>query len=350
MEDKAALQALRRVKNPPNPYHHSHLEWLDVEPPEVELEIYEEQAKSILSENKSPDVGFRYSVNPYRGCFHGCAYCYARPSHQYLDFGAGTDFERKLIVKTNAPRLLREAFMRPSWRGELIIFSGNTDCYQPLELSYELTRKCLTVCHEFKNPVAIITKGAIIRRDVSLLQALARDASVHVTISLAFHDDETSKLLEPYAPRPSIRLRALRELAGAGIPVGIGLAPVIPGLNDHQIAQILQAAHEHGATTAFMTLVRLPREVKPVFIERLQNSFPNRAKKVLAGIEEMRGGRLNRSDFGGRMHGEGARWEAIEWMFAETCKKLGMNKIDDSDFESKSTFRRPTGQLELFKP
>jgi DNA repair photolyase len=199
--------------NPPNPFHHSQVEWIDA--PEETLQVYEEQARSILSENDSPDISFRYSLNPYRGCFHACAYCYARPSHHYLDFGAGTDFERKIVAKVNAPALLRETFMRPRWQGEPIVFSGNTDCYQPLELSYALTRGCLEVCREFKNPVFIITKGAIIRRDIDLLKELHRCASVHVTMSIAFSDDELSRLIEPGAPRPSVRFRALEELAAA---------------------------------------------------------------------------------------------------------------------------------------
>jgi len=219
---------LRLISNPPNPWHSAYREWIDAPPPEAQLEIYEEQAKTVLSENDSPDVGFRFSLNPYRGCFHACAYCYARPTHQYWDFGAGTDFERKIIVKTNAPEKLREAFMKKSWQGELVVFSGNTDCYQPLEVPYTLTRRCLEVCREFRNPVGLITKSALIRRDIDVLAALARDARAVVHMSIAFADDAMARKIEPNAPSPSTRFAAIRALTDAGIPVGVGIAPIIP--------------------------------------------------------------------------------------------------------------------------
>ena len=193
---------LKQVSNPPNPYAKYSVEWLG-EPPQTEVELFEEEAKSIISKNNSPDLGFTYSCNPYRGCFHGCTYCYARPTHQYLDFGAGTDFEKKIIVKKNAPELLEQAFMRPSWEGEVLVFSGITDCYQPLEASYGLTRRCLEICLKFKNPIAIITKGALIRRDVELLRELAQLTHVQVHHSIPFLDDKLAKLIEPHAPRPT---------------------------------------------------------------------------------------------------------------------------------------------------
>jgi DNA repair photolyase len=315
----------KAVLNPPNPYQKQFCEWIDA-PPVAELKIYEEQARSIISKNDSPDISFTYSINPYRGCFHACAYCYARPSHQYLDFGAGTDFERKIVVKTNAPLLLKKAFQKKTWKKETVVLSGNTDCYQPLELSYELTRACLQVCLDYENPVAIITKGAIIRRDLELLSALAKKGLVHVTMSIAFADDGQSKLIEPGAPRPSVRFRALKELSEAGIPTGVACAPVIPALNDSQIPEILSKAKACGASSAFMTLLRLPAEVKIIFQERLREHFPLRAHKVINQIKQMRGGELYRSAFGSRMRGDGEQWDVIRWIFLSSCEKYGLNQ------------------------
>ena len=336
----------KKLSNPPNPWNEIETEWIDA-PPVTQLEIYEEQAKTILSENDSPDVGFRFSLNPYRGCFHACAYCYARPSHQYWDFGAGTDFERKIIVKTNAPEKLREAFMKKSWSGELIAFSGNTDCYQPLEASYKLTRRCLETCLEFRNPVGLITKGALIRRDIDVLIGLKRHASVSVNLSIAFADDEMARKIDAGAPSPSARFAAMRALADAGIPVGVGIAPVIPGLNDSQVAEILERAKENGATRAFRVMLRLPSEVKPVFLERIREAYPDRADKVLHAIQEMRGGALYQSEFGSRMVGEGPRWQAVDWLFQVTCRKLGLNQTENHP-EAAKTFHRPGAQMELF--
>jgi len=339
---------LKSVSNPQNRFSSYSYDWLDV--PELgAVEIYEEQAKSILSKNNSPDLGFEYSVNPYRGCFHGCAYCYARPSHQYLDFGAGTDFERKLIVKVNAPELLEAAFWKKSWSGANIVFSGNTDCYQPLEANYELTRKCLEVCAKFCNPVSIITKGVLIERDVELLAELAKVTSVHVTMSIAFFDDEISKLLEPGAPRPSRRFRAMQMLADNGISVGLSLSPVIPGLNDADIPRILEMSSAAGAKTAFMTLIRLPGEVESVFIERLTTQLGAKANKVLSAIKAMKGGVLNRSEFGKRMRGNGQRWDAVQWLFESSCERLGINVCDERSLsesvmrqKQNSSFTRPS--------
>lgn len=337
-----------KVSNPPNPWSASSVEWLD-EPPPFKLQVYEETAKSIVAKNQSPDVGFSYSVNAYRGCFHGCAYCYARPTHQYLDFGAGTDFERKIVVKTNAAELLKQEFERRAWKGDEIVFSGVTDCYQPLEASYELTRSCLKVCLEYKNPVTIITKGALVRRDIDILSALSKVARVTVITSLAFSDDKFSRKIEPYAPRPSIRLRAMRELHDAGIRVGVGIAPVIPGLNDTQIPDILERAYACGARLSFMTLLRLPLEVKEVFSQRLKEQFPDRAQKVLNQLAAMKGGVLNRAEFGTRMHGDGPQWEAIKWVYDQTCNRLGMNSGDEvCERPQKATFERPVSQLRLF--
>jgi DNA repair photolyase len=340
---------LRPVSNPPNPWAATHPEWLDA-PPMAQLEIFEERAKSVLSENDSPDIGFRWSVNPYRGCFHACAYCYARPSHQYWDFGAGTDFESKIVVKVNAPEVLRAQMMKKSWQGESITFSGNTDCYQPLEASYRLTRQCLEVCAEFRNPVSLITKGALIRRDIDVLKRLAEEADAFVSFSIAFADDDMARKLEPHAPRPSTRLEAMRALSEAGIPVGVAVAPIIPGVNDSQVPEILARAKECGARHAFRVLLRLPREVNPVFFQRLAEEYPDRVSKVQHAIQDMRGGAMYDSRFGHRHKGTGSRWDAIAWLFDSTCKKLGIPTRDDGDdLPRKSTFRRPGTQLTLFE-
>ncbi|MFN8391749.1 MAG: PA0069 family radical SAM protein [Bdellovibrionota bacterium] len=336
------------IKNPPSPFQSHSYEWLDV-PPEANLELFEETAKSIITQNNSPDVGFSFSVNPYRGCFHACAYCYARPTHQYLDYGAGSDFERKLIVKVNAPELLQREFDKRSWQGDEVVYSGITDCYQPIEDRYELTRRCLQVCAKYQNPVTIITKSALVTRDIDVLQDLHRRASVRVFISIPFADDEISKLVEPGAPRSSRRFRAMRELTDAGIRTGLAIAPVIPGLSDHAIAELLERARDAGADSAFITLLRLPAEVKDVFVERIEGAFPSRAKKIIHGIQELRNGKLNNSEFGSRMTGEGERWKAVEWLFEQTCERLGLNKRASAETSDRShtTFRRPNPQLSL---
>jgi DNA repair photolyase len=341
----------RRVSNPPNPWDSLHAEWLG-EPPAAELEVYEEEAKSIIAENDSPDVGFRFSVNPYRGCFHSCSYCYARPTHQYLGWGAGTDFDRKIVVKVNAPELLRKEMMRRSWKGDTIVFSGVTDCYQPLEAVYGITRRCLEICAEFRNPVGIVTKGALVRRDIDVLSRLAREARATVYVSVPFSDDAMGREIEPNASPPSQRIETIARLAEAGIRTGVAVAPVIPGLNDSQIAEVLARAREAGAKTTFLTLLRLPAEVLPVFRERLAQAYPNRASKVWSNIEQARGGKRNEYRFGARMEGVGPRWAAIENLFEIERRRLGYDKLQDDDDEPRrDTFRRPpreTAQGNLF--
>jgi len=483
----------KRVSNPPNPWASTHVEWLE-EAPEAELEVFEEDAKSILAENDSPDLGFRFSLNPYRGCFHACAYClvgdtrilmadgrtralrdlavgdaivgtelqgkyrrcvetrvlahwstvkpayrivlregtelvasgdhrfltergwkhvtgaergaeqrphltvgdglvgkdadlpvrsieplgvempmfdittgtgdfiangvishncYARPSHQWLGFGAGTDFDRKIVVKVNAPEVLEATFKKPSWKGELILFSGDTDCYQPLEASYQLTRRCLEVCAEFRNPVSIITKSAVIRRDVDVIARLAREARAHVTLSIPFAHDDVARKIEPGASSPARRFDTLRMLSDAGISTGVNIAPVIPGLTDPDIPEILERARAAGARTAAMMLLRLPGEVLPVFQERIRDSLPiERVRKIEHAIVELRGGsgKMNESAFGARGRGLGPRWRAIEALFDLHRRRLGFDLRGDEwdDDERPSTFKRPTKQLDLF--
>ena len=333
------------VSNPANPWESSHAEWLG-EPPRARLEVFEERARTILAENDSPDVGFRFSVNPYRGCFHACAYCYARTSHEYLGFGAGTDFDRKIVVKANAPQLLRAELLGRSWKGETIAFSRNTDCYQPLEAVYELTRKCLEECLGVHNPVGVITKSALVRRDTELLARLAREARCRVTLSIPFADDAMSRAIEPGTSPPSQRFETLRILSEAGIPTGVAIAPVIPGLNDGQVAEVLRRARAAGASRAFLLPVRLAGATLPVFRERLEAAFPERASKVWNAIVEMRGGKFNESRFGDRMRGIGPRWAAIDALYRAECGRLGYEDGEEED--EPTTYRRPSAQGDLF--
>jgi DNA repair photolyase len=316
---------MKQVNNPPNPWASTHVEWLG-EPPEAELQVFEETSRSILTRNSSPDIPFGFSVNPYRGCYHGCAYCYARPTHQYLDFGAGSDFERKIIVKTNAPELLRHALEKPGWEREPIVFSGITDCYQPLEASYEITRRCLEVCVDIGNPVAIVTKGSLIRRDVDLLVRLNEKAGVHVYLSIPFIDDDLGWTIEPHASAISQRFRALQVLSEAGITTGVAVAPIIPGLNDSDIPRVLERAAAAGAKRAFMTLLRLPAQVLPVFKERVREAMPDRADKIFNSVRDVRQGTLNEASFGERMVGKGPRWKIISKLFETQCDRLGLNQ------------------------
>ena len=331
----------RRVDNPPNPWSSTAVEYLEP-PPLAPPEVYEETARSILSENDSPDIPFRWGLNPYRGCQHGCAYCYARPTHQYLGWGAGTDFERRLVAKVNAPELLARAFERPGWRGERIAISGVTDPYQPLEATYELTRRCLEVCLSYRNPVVIVTKGALVMRDAALLAELARVADVRVYLSIAFADERVARALEPDASPLRRRLDALCALARAGVPTGVSVSPLIPGLNDADVAPVLARAAEAGARHAFCVLLRLPAEVEDVFLARLAQALPERARRVQAAIRELRGGRLNESRFGRRTRGIGPRWAALEDLFALQCRRLGLDA--ERHAPARTTFRRP-GEL-----
>ena len=320
----------RPISNPANPWASTYVDWLG-EPPKSALEVFEEDAKSLLTRNDSPDVPFRWSANPYRGCFHACAYCYARPSHQYLGFGAGTDFDRKIVVKRNAPELLARELARRRGRKESIAFSGVTDCYQPIEATYGITRACLEVCREFQAPVGIITKGALVRRDVDVLAKLAEKKLARVYLSIPFADEAHGRAIEPFASPVAKRFETLRVLSEAGIPTGVALAPIIPGLNDSDVAEVLERALEAGARRAFMILLRLPSEVGPVFWERVREAFPERASKIESALRQVRGGRLTDARFGSRMSGSGPRWEIVERLFATTCRRLGLEHGESTD-------------------
>ncbi len=338
--------------NPPNPWLTSSVEYLG-EPPPAVPQIYEDHSRTVLTKNESPDVGFRWSVNPYRGCFHACAYCYARPGHEHLGWGAGTDFETKLVVKPRAPELLREALGAPGWRGESITFSGVTDCYQPLEASYRLTRGCLEACADFRNPVGIITKGALIERDLDLLVRLGREARVRVALSVPFFDEAKARAIEPHVPSPARRLKTVARLAAAGVEVGVMVAPLIPGLNDEDVGPLLGAAREAGARWACRGLLRLPGSTGEVFGARLERAMPLRAGRVLARVREARGGKLNDSRFGARMRGEGHYVEALHALFEAHARRVGMPTHWPDDGGAPSTFRRPPragDQLALFGP
>lgn len=337
---------MRQIANPPNPFERHHRELLEPAG-RVELELYADDSREILSRNDSPDLPFRWSVNPYRGCFHACAYCYARPTHEYWGFGAGTDFESKIVVKEDAPGLLRRHFEKPAWHGELILFSGNTDCYQPIEAEYGLTRACLQVCAEYRNPVAIITKGALILRDLDVLMQLHRQASLMVYFSIPFASDEMARKVEPQAPSTMKRFSTMKALADAGISTGISIAPIIPGLNDDMIPELLNRAHEAGACTATASLLRLSGNVEPVFLDRMGQAFPERIGKIMSRLREVRAGGLTEQRFFRRQVGQGNYWEMIERLFALSKRRAGFS--DDLTMGIPQTFRRPCGeQVSLF--
>jgi DNA repair photolyase len=339
---------LKPVSNPPNPWHSTEVDWLG-EPPAAALELYEEEARSVLSENRSADLSFRFSVNPYRGCFHACAYCYARPSHQYLDFGAGTDFDRKIVVKVNAPEVLADELARGRAGDEHLVFSGNTDCYQPLEAHYGLTRRCLEVCRDFRRPVVVITKGALVQRDAELLSELHRRAGARVVLSLAFSDAATARLVEPHTSSPERRLEAIERLAAQGVPTGLAFAPVIPGLNESAIPEVLQRAARAGARTAFLALLRLAPEVETVFRERLLESAPGRLGKILSALRDVRGGKLDERRIGERFQGQGPRWQVIEQLFEVHCRRNGLDFSAGELPEAERARKARPRQGELFE-
>lgn len=291
----------------------------------VRTEYLPDDSRSIVTENDSPDVGFRYSINPYRGCQHGCSYCYARPTHEYLGLSAGLDFETKIFVKEAAPDLFRDFLCRDAWLPEVIALSGVTDPYQPIERQRQLTRGCLAVAAEARQPMALITKNALVLRDLDLLRDLAEDHLVHVNMSVTTLDAELARSMEPRTSAPAARLRAIRGLSEAGIPVRVLVAPVIPGLNDHEIPTILTAAKEAGAASAGYVLLRLPLTVAPVFLEWLEREQPSRAQRVIERIRSSRDGQLNCSAWGTRMTGTGVIAEQIGRMFRVFVARHGLD-------------------------
>lgn len=321
----------------------------ELDPPHpTKTQFFKDTSKSLLTSNDSPDVGFTYSLNAYRGCEHGCIYCYARPYHEYLGLSAGVDFESKIFIKENAAELLRAELCKPSWVPEPIGMSGVTDCYQPAERHFRLTRSCLEVLLEFGNPAFIITKNHLILRDKDLLSEMAKKNLIQVVMSVTTLDSKLARVLEPRTSHPRARLKAIELLSQAGVPVSVNMAPIIPGLTDHEIPDVLKACREQGATGANYTIVRLPYGVKDLFSAWLEENFPDRKGKVLARIQSMRGGKLNVSEFHSRMTGEGIFAEQIKKVFALWKKKLGYQKGSDL---STAHFKRPhdrSGQMDLF--
>ena len=341
--------------DPPNRFVSTHtvvdleqLEWDDEHhnlDPRREIVYLPDDSKSVVSENDSPDIPFRYSVNPYRGCVHGCSYCYARNSHEYLGLNAGLDFETRILVKHDAARLFRSFLANDKWRPEPIVFCGVTDCYQPAEREFRLTRACLEVALECRQPVNIITKNALVVRDLDVIRELAARNLVHVSLSITTLDVELARAMEPRTSIPAARLRAIEQLAAAGVPTRVMASPMIPGLNDHELPAILKAARAAGATDSRYILVRLPQTVAPIFLEWLQRTQPLKAAKVEQLIRQSHDGQLNHSQFGQRMRGTGQVADQIASLYQVFRKKLG---FDDLAPLSTDQFRPPGGQLRLF--
>jgi len=357
VQAEKAISAHRgAADNPPNRFDKIQLEpdadWNPDEedggrPQGPRTQFFRDHGTSIITRFDSPDLGFGAGLNPYRGCEHGCIYCYARPTHEYLGFSAGLDFESKIMVKPDAPELLRKELSWPKWEPQVIFLSGVTDCYQPVERKLKLTRRCLEVLAEFRNPVAVVTKNFLVTRDVDVLAELARHQCISVGISITTLDPDLRMILEPRTSPPAARLNAIRKLADAGIPVGVAVAPVIPGLTDYEMPAILKAAAAAGASFAWFTVVRLPHAVAPLFEKWLESHFPDRKEKVLNRIRAMRDGKLYKSEWGKRFSGEGIFAEQIAQMFEVARRKAG---IAHPEFELSTTaFRRPGGaQLSLF--
>ncbi|WP_280551975.1 PA0069 family radical SAM protein [Halomonas sp. 25-S5] len=324
--------------------------WQEESPTSLATEVREERTRSALSWNSSPDLPFDRSINPYRGCEHGCIYCFARPSHAYWDLSPGLDFETRLIARTGLVERLREELCRPGHQCRSINLAGNTDAYQPLEARYTTTHAILSLLLECRHPVTLVTKGGLILRDLDLLRALARQRLVRVMVSLTSLDTELKRTLEPRAASPSTRLRVIRTLADAGIPVGALVSPVIPGLTDHELERLLEAAADAGATTAGWMLLRLPREVAPLFESWLETHYPERASKVMSLIRQYRGGADYDSRFGKRMRGEGVFAELLEQRFRKACRRFGLNDpaAEAAQRLDTSAFRPPHAQGDLF--
>lgn len=326
--------------------------------PEVEEDIDEKKrpetkyfrdiSKTIVAFNDSPDIYGCASMNVYKGCEHGCVYCYARPTHEYLSLSAGIDFETKIFVKHDAPKLLYETLASKKWKPQIIMMSGNTDCYQPIEKKLKLTRSCLEVLHQFHNPVNIVTKNKLVTRDIDILSSMAEHKTVSVFISITSLDNRLASVMEPQTTKPHLKLEAVKELSSAGIPTGVLIAPVIPGLTEHEIPEILKHASEAGAKHAGFVMLRLPHGVKDLFLNWLQTYFPDRKQKVVNMLKELYGGKLYDSTFHVRGRGKGAYAEEIKNIFKISCRKIGINK-EPLDLTTEY-FRNPEKvQLNLFE-
>lgn len=329
-KDKNAIRGRGASDNPINRFEGNYVDYdLDEktgEKPSPKTQLIRDASRSLITYNKSPDIGFNASINPYRGCEHGCIYCYARPYHEYLGFSSGLDFESKIMVKYDAPSILRKELRADSWKPQVIAMSGVTDIYQPIERELQITRECLKVLSEFRNPVGMITKNHLITRDIDLLTELNKYDCVSVTISITSLDNQLTGVMEPRTSRPKRRLEAVRKLSEAGIPVGVNIAPVIPGITDHEMVSILESAKEAGADFAGYSIVRLPHKVKDMFVEWLEQHYPDRKNKVVNKVLDIREGKLNNSKWGDRMQGQGSYAEQIRDMFDLQVKKLSLNK------------------------
>jgi DNA repair photolyase len=341
--------------SPPNRFEKLHVDLRDVDLVDIAVateerssprtEFLRDDTKTIIARNQSPDVGFETSINPYRGCEHGCIYCFARPTHEYLGFSAGLDFESKIVVKHDAARLLEAELSSPKWEPQVLMMSGVTDCYQPVERKLRLTRSCLEVLAKFRNPVGILTKNRLVTRDIDVLCELARHNAVAVNLSVTTLEVDLHRIMEPRTSAPTARLDAVAQLRSANIPVGVMVAPVIPGINDHEIPAILAACAKAGAQFAGYVLLRLPWAVAPLFERWLNEHFPQRSAKVLDRMRHTRGGeRLYDSRWRKRQVGEGIFAEQIATMFEVSCHRAGLG---ESPKLSTSSFRRPNEQLKL---
>lgn len=337
--------------NPKNRFRDTHLQY-DVDERTGRLskpktELFKDHTKNIISKNDSPDIPFEVSLNPYRGCEHGCVYCYARPTHEFLGMSAGLDFESKIVVKYDAPKLLRKTLADKKWKPQTLVMSGVTDPYQPIEKELEITRGCVEVLSKSKHPLAIITKNHLVTRDIDLLKKLTDIGAVKVILSITSLDNDLINTMEPRTSRPRKRIAAVCELTKAGIPVHVNIAPIIPGLTDEEIVPIMEAVAEAGAESVSYTILRLPYGVKDLFVKWLEHHHPNRKNKVINKIKSLKDGKLNRSEFGERFRGEGPYAEQIKSLFKIHTKRLGLNQ-KRTPLNTKYFKRPETDQLRLF--
>src|SRR5437867_2079124 len=355
-QNDAAIVGRGASWSPANRFEKMHVDLTDVdvvdtdpeeeEKPRRATQYFRDATKTIIAHNQSPDVGFETSINPYRGCEHGCIYCFARPTHEYLGFSAGLDFESRIMVKIEAPRLLEAELSSPKWKPQMLMMSGVTDCYQPVERKLRITRGCLEVIAKFRNPVGILTKNRLVTRDIDLLSELARHDAVVVNLSVTTLDVDLQRVMEPRTSVPAARLDAVAQLHAAGIPVGVMVAPVIPGINDHEIPAIVAACAKAGAQFAGHVLLRLPWAVAPLFEHWLAEHFPERKAKVLERVRATRGGeKLYDSRWRKRQIGEGVFAEQIQKIFEVSCRRAGLGEQPKL---STAAFRRPNEQLNLF--
>lgn len=342
------------ILNTANRFEPLHLELDPVEPDDpatkqspANTQYFIDNSRSVLSANNSPDIDFRFSINPYRGCEHGCIYCFARPTHEYLGFSAGLDFETKIIIKSELPELLADTLRKKSWKPQPIALSGNTDCYQPIERKFQITRRCLETFLEFRNPVTIITKNHLVVRDLDLLKELAALNLVNVTLSITSLQRDLINFMEPRTSRPEQRLSTIEKLATNNIPVGVNISPLIPGLNDHETPEIMNEVTKRGGKWAEFKMLRLPGMVAPLFLDWLHRTLPDQAEKILHQIQKVRRGRINDPHFGSRMTGDGELAKVTSTLFLIARRKHGIanNEPQLTTHHFRAT---PTNQLDLF--